>query len=211
VKVCETGARELMGRLMSADEVMAEILKDRIFYRRSGGGVTFSGGEALVQPKFLRNLAERCRDSGINTALETSGFFPWDECRETIAMMDLVFLDIKHMDTAAHKRLTGVENRIILENAVNIANEKIPLVIRFPLIPSVNDDPENIAATAAFVGKELDGVRGVEVLPYHVLGRGKHKALGLPYGLEDIVPPGEADAERAKLVFSTLGITVLAF
>jgi pyruvate formate lyase activating enzyme len=211
VQACPSGARELMGKTMSLADVLAIIERDRVFYRQSGGGVTFSGGEALVQAEFLGPLVERCWAGGISMALETCGHFSWASTRELLARMDLVFLDIKHMDPVIHRRATGLDNRLILQNAIRIAREKIPLVIRVPLIPTVNDDVGNIRATAAFVSENLGGILGVEVLPYHTLGKGKYRALGLAYQLDHLVPPAVADVARARRVFQDHGVEVLYF
>ena len=120
--------------------------------------------------------------------------------------MDLVFLDIKHMAAAVHRRVTGVDNRIILENAVHLAQAQIPLVIRLPLIPTINDSAQNIRATAAFVAGHLHGALGVEVLPYHTLGQGKFKSIGLQYPLAGLDPPGAATVAAARQILADLGI-----
>jgi pyruvate formate lyase activating enzyme len=211
VEACPYGARELMGRRISVREVLSVIEKDRVFYRQSGGGVTFSGGEALAQAGFLRELASKCWSGGLPMALETSGHFSWVGSKDILAMMDLVFLDIKHMDRGVHRQLTGVDNRTILENAGRIARARIPLAIRVPLIPTVNDDVENLAATATFVAENLDGALGVEVLPYHTLGKGKFRSLGFEYQLDHLVSPSAADIASARKIFQDAGIEILYF
>jgi pyruvate formate lyase activating enzyme len=123
--------------------------------------------------------------------------------------MDLILLDIKHMDPVIHRQVTGRDNRIILQNAIRITREELPLVIRVPLIPTINDDVANITATAAFVSENLDGVLGVEVLPYHTLGKGKYKPIGLEYQLDHLVPPDAADVARARGIFQDLGVEIL--
>ena len=209
VEACPSGARELMGRQMSLEEVLAVIERDRVFYRQSGGGVTFSGGEALAQAGFLGQLVERCWANGISMALETSGHFSWARREELLRKMDLIFLDLKHMDPLIHRRMTGVNNHIILQNAMRIVRAGLPLVIRIPLIPTVNDDEGNLRATAAFVSRHLGGVLGVEVLPYHTLGRGKFEALGLNYKLDHVAPPAAADVARAREILAEHGLEVL--
>lgn len=211
VAVCPSGARELMGKKMTVDDVLSIIERDRVFYRQSGGGVTFSGGEALAQPEFLGSLAERCWAGGISLALETCGHFSWAESREILARMDLIFLDLKHMKPQVHREVTGVDNETIQQNAIRIAQEGMPLVIRVPLIPTINDDADNIRATAAFVAENLDGVLGVEVLPYHALGKGKYRALGLEYQLDHLVPPTAEDIASARDIFRSFGIEVLCY
>ena len=173
VEACGYGARELMGKRMSVGEVLSIIERDRVFYRQSGGGVTFSGGEALAQPAFLRELVRGCRAAGLPMVLETCGHWQWPAVEDIVTGMDMIFFDIKHMDAAVHRRVTGVDNGLILQNARRIACLEIPLFIRVPLIPTINDSQENLAATAAFVSQELGSVVGVEVLPYHTLGMNK--------------------------------------
>jgi pyruvate formate lyase activating enzyme len=209
VSACPSGAREIMGRRMTAGQVLKIIERDRVFYRQSGGGITFSGGEALAQAGFLRELVHRCQAIGLSMALETSGYFPWDGNQDILQAMDLVFLDIKHIDPTAHRRLTGVDNRIILENAIRLARARIPLAIRIPLVPTINDDAENIRATAAFVAEQLDGALGVELLPYHTLGQGKFKTLGLHYSLSSLEPPGKATIAAARQILQEFGIPIL--
>jgi pyruvate formate lyase activating enzyme len=144
-------------------------------------------------------------------ALETCGYFPWARCKELLARMDLVFLDIKHMDPVIHRQVTGRDNQIILQNAIRITREKLPLVIRVPLIPTINDDAASITATAAFLSENLDGVLGVEVLPYHALGKGKYRPIGLEYPLDHLVPPDAADVARARGIFQDFGVEILYF
>ena len=134
---------------------MEVIKRDMIFYRKSGGGVTFSGGEATWQPEFLHDMAFKCSELGINLALETCGYFEWEKVEDTLKMLELIFLDIKHMDSSIHRKYTGKDNGLILENAVEISRKGIPLVIRVPVIPGVNDSDRNIAATAEFVQENL--------------------------------------------------------
>jgi len=196
---------------MSVGGVLSVVERDRVFYRQSGGGVTFSGGEALAQADFIRELVEKCWASGLPMALETCGHFSWVRNKDILAKMELIFLDIKHMDPETHKRVTGVDNQIILQNAIQITREKMPLAIRVPLIPTINDDVENITTTAAFVSEKLEGVLGVEVLPYHTLGKGKYKSIGLEYQLDHLVPPSAADVARARKIFLDFGIEILHF
>jgi pyruvate formate lyase activating enzyme len=187
---------------MPADAILAAVERDRVFYRRSGGGVTFSGGEATGQPELLAYLAERLHDSGIHLALETCGHFPWARNEAALALMDLVYFDLKHMDSAAHDRLTGQPNELILANATRLAGRGTPMVLRLPLIPGRNDDPGNLAATADFAAA-LGAP--IELMPYHALGAGKFAGLGLTYGLGALAPPSEQALERARRVLADRG------
>lgn len=196
---------------MSVEDVLSVIERDRVFYRQSGGGVTFSGGEALAQTDFLQELVAGCWSRGVPMVLETCGYFSWARSKDILAKMDLIFFDIKHTDPAIHKQLTGRDNRVILQNAVRIARATFPLVIRVPLIPTVNDDIENITDTAIFISENLDGVLGVEILPYHTLGKGKFESIGLEYQLDHLVPPDKEDVARARKVFRDFGIDILHY
>ncbi len=175
-----------MGEEVAAGEVMKTVQRDMAFYRRSGGGVTFSGGEPLCQPDFLEILLKKCEALGLNTAIETCGHFNWRKCKDVIKRADLVYLDIKHMDPVRHRELTGVSNETILQNAINIAAEHVPLIIRIPVIPSLNDSVENITATVEFARRNLRGAKGIEFMSYHTLGKEKYAAIGLDYKLEHI-------------------------
>jgi len=189
-----------------AEAILAAVERDRVFYRQSGGGVTFSGGEATAQPALLLHLARRLRAAGIHLALETCGLFTWEDLEPALALMDLVFFDLKHMDSAAHARLTGAPNGLILENARRLAGLGVPMILRLPLIPGCNDAPENLAATAGFA-VELGGLE-VELMPYHQLGRGKHRELGLDYALGDLEPPSAEAVDRARQLLRSRGARV---
>jgi pyruvate formate lyase activating enzyme len=195
-----------MGRRMTVDEVMGIIERDEVFYRRSGGGVTFSGGEPLAQPIFLRHLLERCKALGINTALETCGYFRWRTGRDILKEADLVFLDIKHIDPAVHTKITGVSNELILRNAVNISEAGIPLIIRIPVVPLLNDSSENIRATAEFVAHNLAGVIGIELMPYHNLGKTKYAGLGLRYELDHLQAPRKETLAALREIIAQTGV-----
>ncbi|HSJ54748.1 MAG TPA: glycyl-radical enzyme activating protein [Anaerolineae bacterium] len=210
VAVCPAGARELLGKRVAAADLLPTLQRDRVFYRQSGGGVTFSGGEPLAQPCFLAQVVGRCAAAGLSMALETCGHFSWVAGSEILACMDLIFLDLKHMDPAIHRQLTGASNEVILENAVRMSRAGLPLVVRFPLVPTLNDDDANVAATAAFVARHV-AVLGVEVLPYHTLGKAKYQALGLEYRAAHLVPPGAAELARAREIFQEHGLQVLYF
>ena len=196
---------------MSVGDVLSVVERERVFYRQSGGGVTFSGGEALAQTGFLQELVTGCWSSGLPMVLETCGHFSWAKSKDILARMDMIFFDIKHMDPAIHKQVTGSDNHVILQNAIRITRAKLPLVIRVPLIPTVNDDIENITAIATFISENLDGVLGVEILPYHTLGKGKFESIGLGYQLGHLVPPEKADVAKARKVFQDLGIKILHY
>jgi pyruvate formate lyase activating enzyme len=189
VEVCPTGALELVGRDMSVEDVVREVEKDRLFYESSGGGMTLSGGEDLAQRDFGVQLLRACRQRMLHTAIETTGFAPWDHVLEVAGACDLVLYDLKHMDPEIHRRYTGVSNDLILENARRLAKVKEELIFRVPLIGGVNTDENNIRKLAEFV--KGTAVEEVHLLPYHRLGESKYSKLGRKYTCEGFTPERE--------------------
>lgn len=206
VEVCYSGALRQVGQMMKVSDVMQEVGKDEPFYRRSGGGVTLSGGEPILQAPFSREILKLCRQRYIDTALETCGFGLWPQLREVLEFTDLVLYDIKHMDPLKHKEFTGAPNQIILENAKKIAQLGIPMVIRVPLIPEHNADVENITATARFAKEEL-GVKELHLLPYHQYGKNKYTILGRDYPMDNIKPPDREQIGVFKTVVESFGLS----
>jgi pyruvate formate lyase activating enzyme len=208
-EVCPNEARNLMGRYVTAGEVFKEVKADEIFYQRSGGGVTLSGGEPLAQPEFDIALLKLCKDAGINTALDTSGYERWETLRRVLNYVDLVLYDFKHMDPVEHKKCTGVSNDLILDNARKIHHESsIPILARVPIIPGYNDSVENIEATARFIATELDNSTKVHLLPYHRLGEIKYERLERPGKSVSIEPPSEERMSKLKKMVESFGLTV---
>jgi pyruvate formate lyase activating enzyme len=189
------GKDKIIGRDVTVDEMMEEIKKDYGYYRRSGGGVTLSGGEALLQPEFAVELLKACQDYGINTAIETTGFTSFDIIQRYLPYIDTFLMDIKHMDSKKHEQFTGQPNELILENAKKIAKAGTNLIIRVPVVPSFNDSKEEIMDIAAFA-KSLPGVKEMHLLPYHRLGQDKYEGLGRKYELADIVPPDNEEMQQ---------------
>lgn len=176
VTVCPAQARQITGACMTVDTVMQAIGRDMIFYRQSGGGVTFSGGCPFAQPEFLRRLVHACNSRGIHTMVESCGFFVWENVSDIITILDGLFVDIKHMDAAMHKRFTGVDNATILTNIRRISAVNPNTIIRVPLVAGVNDSIDNITAMCAFLRDET-AVAGVELLLYHDFGSSKYQAV----------------------------------
>ena len=209
VDACPSGARTIAGRVMSVPDLMREIEKDRVFVDRSSGGVTFSGGEPLMQPAFLAEALTACRASGLHTAIETSGFAS-DFAMDVAARADLILFDLKLYDEERHRQATGVSNRVILRNFARVAAGRTPVRIRIPLIPGVNDDGENLEALGRVAASA--GITTVDVLPYHTAGIAKYQRLNRTYVLPDVVPPrpdalvaARQDLERCGLVVSLGG------
>ncbi|MBN2812884.1 MAG: glycyl-radical enzyme activating protein, partial [Bacteroidales bacterium] len=170
--------RETIGRLVTVEEVMHEIEKESIFYETSDGGVTFSGGEPLLQPDFLNALTTVCREQGIHTCLDTSGYAEPEIFAAALAGCDLVLYDLKIMDRDKHIRFTGYPNDVIMENLQELDRSGIEYYIRIPYVPGVNSDEENIRAVGDMLGKLKGNLLGVDILPYHPMAAGKLKKMG---------------------------------
>ncbi|MBN1478769.1 glycyl-radical enzyme activating protein [candidate division KSB1 bacterium] len=176
VEQCYANAREIAGRSIGVKELLAEIEKDRLFYEESGGGMTLSGGEPLLQPDFTRNILRECRRRGIHTALDTCGYVEWpilDQCR---SFVDLFLYDLKIMDERQHREYTGVSNKVILDNLIKLSTNGHAMTIRLPLIPGITDDEENIHAICRFVNA-LPHAHPIDILPYHNIAAGKYERL----------------------------------
>ncbi|WDP88429.1 MAG: glycyl-radical enzyme activating protein [Desulfobacter sp.] len=176
--VCPALAHEVSGWEAEAAQVMDEVKKDMLFYDQSGGGVTFSGGDPLFQPEFLSELLRACGELGIHRTVDTCAHTTPAQIKDIAALTDLFLIDIKHMDTAAHKRFTGAGNGQILENIRLLAGMKKEIRFRIPLIEGVNSDAANIAETGAFIADAAPGSR-VDLLPYHRLAGSKYAKLGM--------------------------------
>jgi len=210
VDLCPTGARQLLGREVTVDELVEELLRDRLFFDQSGGGVTLSGGEPLLQPGFVLRTLVALRQRGVHTALDTCGLGRREDLLAAAALADVVLFDLKHMDDAQHRRWTGAGNAPILANLEALSRVHGCIWIRVPVIPGANDDLENLEATARFVAG-LPGVRRLDLLPYHSIGAAKFRRLGKEYALDQTEPPtpermaGVAELFRAHGITATLG------
>ena len=193
VRVCPNGARELAGREMSVEQVVSEVVKDTLFYEESGGGVTLSGGEPLMQAEFTRDIAVRCHELDIHTALDTSGYAPEKELMKVAGTIDRFLYDIKVVDDAIHRAYTGVSNRGILRNLRMLDEMRKRIWIRFPLVPGVNDDEQSLSDLIDLIGS-LRAVEAVQVLPYHRAGEGKYRRLGREYAFLGTEEPSGEDA-----------------
>jgi len=186
VQECYSEALVMCGKSMTVSEVISEIEKDRLFYRNSGGGVTLSGGEPLFQAEFSLELLKKCKNKGIQTAIETSGYLRWEILEKVLDYLDLVLYDIKQIDSVKHRQYTGVSNELILANLEKLAEKKVSLNIRLPIIPSYNDLESDLGKTADFL-KKL-GVKNVELMPYNELAESKWSCLGKEYKLNGAKP-----------------------
>ena len=203
----QNGKPKIMGRDVTVEEILSEVLQDRPYYNRSGGGVTLSGGEGLLQPDFAVALLKACKDSGINTAIETTGFANADVIERFLPYLDTVLMDIKHINSDKHKEFTNQPNERILENAKLIASKAHKLIVRVPVIPTFNDTVAEIADIAAFAA-ELPNVNEIHLLPYHNMGRDKYTGLGREYGMGDLKPPTNELMQVLKQTAEQFGLTV---
>jgi pyruvate formate lyase activating enzyme len=187
---CPTEALEVVGQSWTVDEVMREINKDRIFYDRSGGGVTFSGGEPLQQAEFLTALLEECHKDGLHTVVDTSGHTPFERLEGIRDQVDLFFYDLKHMDPEKHREMTGVSNQLILDNLRRLSEIGSRIQIRVPLVPGGNDNAGHARRMAEFLAS-LSGIHDISLLPYHNMGSQKYKNLNVTYSNPDTEPPSK--------------------
>lgn len=206
VDVCYHRALELSGKEMSVEDLMIELYKDRIVYKRSGGGITVSGGEAFVQHEFLLELLKTCKSLGWHTAIETTGYTTTDILDKVVPYLDLVMMDIKHVDPKVHKAFTGVSNERILENAMYISHLAKEMIVRVPVIPGFNADKNVIAAIAKFTSY-LHNVHELHLLPYHDLGSNKYAMMGKDYELSGTKTPEKDYMEELKAVVEQEGLT----
>ncbi len=207
--ICCTGSKRICricGDTLTAGEVIGRVKKDMVFYNRSDGGLTLSGGEPTASPEFALALLQLAKENGINTAVETSGYCEEETFRQIMRYTDMVLFDMKHTDPQRHKEGTGVENALIMKNLYNIAKMKKKTVIRYPLIPDYNDDEKNLLATAEIAG-EVNALE-IHVLPFHQLGAGKWVSLDKPYSYAEKKPPARETIDRAVAALSSSGLPV---
>ena len=205
---CPSGARELVGYSTTVPALLAMLERDRIFYDESGGGVTFSGGEPLMQPDFLLEAVEACSDSGMHVAVDTCGLGDSDALQQIARAADLFLFDLKMMDEDRHRAYTGASNARILENLERLAALHRNIVVRFPLIPGVNDDDENVQAVGAFLASVP--LTRIDVLPYHRAGLAKYHRLLRPYALPGTQPPAPDRVAHAARILESCGLIVNA-
>ncbi len=192
------GKPKVIGRDVTVEEVMEIVEKDRPYYRRTGGGLTLSGGESLCQPEFARDLFRAAKEAGIPTAIESMGCAKFEVIKEILPYLDQYLLDIKHMDGKKHKEFTGKSNELMLENAKKIAESgQTELNIRIPVVPTFNDKVEEIVAIAKFA-QTLKTVKRIYLLPYHRYGEDKYTGLNREYQMEGILPPTNDHMEKLK-------------
>jgi pyruvate formate lyase activating enzyme len=205
VKVCVPGALKVFGETMSAAEVFSQIKKDADFYRESGGGVTVSGGEPLMQADFVAALFQLCWENGIHTCMETCGLASAESLNKVLPYTSLVLFDIKLSDSDTHRLWTQAPNEEIIRNLGKIAARKIPFIIRIPLIPGVNDTEEELENIARLIARNLKRFPKINLLPYHKYGMGKYQMLDREYKLEDLNTQPATQVQQHKRLFESLG------
>jgi len=204
-QLCPSGALKVIGKHRSLESCMEEIREDSAFYSRSGGGVTLSGGEVLLQADFAAALLKQCREEGIHTAIESNLCFPAETVKKIAPWLDLCMADIKHMDPVTHKEATGQGNERVLANLKLLDELGIPTIVRTPIIPGFNDSESNIRATAEFL-KNLQNLQYYELLSYNPMGNDKRKRLGYP--VPDIAVPTKARMQELASVVTDIPIWV---
>ena len=205
--VCPSHSIELVGEYMTVEDAFKVVAQDSLFYRNSGGGITISGGEPLIQWEFILELLKRCRRAGFHTALDTTGYCTWEHMEEVLEHVDLVLFDVKHMDPESCREKCGVTNELILEN-LGKAAKKAKVWLRIPLIPDYSDSETNIRLIAELACRTR--ADKVSLLPYHEYGKHKYARLGREYNFNevDILKPDDAIATRSKELLESYGLTV---
>lgn len=206
VQVCSPQAREIVGKVVTLDEVYKKVMDDEVFYKNSGGGITLSGGEVTTHSLFARNLLKRIKESNINTVIETSGYCKWEDLKSILDYTDLILYDIKHLDPEKHKLYTGVSNHLILENLQKIKEMNKNVIIRFPLMPDVNDDQTHVKEVAR-LAKQI-GALEIHILPFHQLGESKWQCLNKEYKCSSWKVPDESRVDQVREWMEELGINV---
>ncbi|GAB6152155.1 glycyl-radical enzyme activating protein [Desulfosporosinus burensis] len=204
VDVCPPKAITFFGKPMTVDEVIKTVQQDHVSWR-SGGGITISGGELLLQADFVHDLLKECKRYGIDTAIETCGYANWTDVEKACEYANLIYYDIKSLDTEKHKAFTGVHNDLILKNLLKISERfpATPLIVRTPLIPGFNDSDEDIKAIIEFIGR-INNLTNYEIIPYHAFGEAKYLQLGRDYTLSHLEVPDKEHVEHLNKLARTL-------
>ncbi len=198
---------EIIGREITVTELMSVILRDRMIYEESGGGVTFSGGEPLMQPRFLAEILKQCQKNEIHTCLDTTGFTSWEVIQKVAPYTDLFLYDLKHPDNEKHRQFTGVENKLILDNLYRLDAIDKKIWIRIPFIPTLNDDESDLLKYLAMLAK-LKQKPPISLLPYHKIGSHKYDRFQLPYHMQGIEEPTKESVAFAKHIFENEGYSI---
>ena len=196
---CPVDARSVCGKTYCVEEVFSEVIKDKAYYDNSGGGVTFSGGECMLQVDFLLEILKKCKENGIHTAVDTAGHVPFERFEEVLPFTDLFLYDIKSMDPQIHKQYTGADNRLILENLQKLLAAGAKVWIRVPVISGVNDTEAEMQALKAWL-RTCGQPEKIELLPYHAMGEHKYSAIGKP--VQRFQVPGNEKLQQLNAFFT---------
>jgi pyruvate formate lyase activating enzyme len=207
VEVCPATARRKMGEWYTVDRLVAQVLRDRVYYETSGGGVTASGGEAMIWAEFIAAFFKSLKHEGIHTALDTSAVVGGDKLDAVLSSTDLALVDLKIMDPERHRAVIGVELAPILDHIRQIDASNTTMFIRVPVVPGFTDDPANVAAIAQFA-RSLKNLQLIDLLPYHRMAEPKYRHLGKPYSLPDLKPPSPETMESIKQTIVSAGLKV---
>ncbi len=207
VDACVFGALEKVGKEITVDEVIQELNKDIVFYGKSRGGITISGGEPLLQPDFTRAILSHCKQSGIHTSVDTAGNIPWQFFEQVLPYTDLFLYDLKCINPDKHLSATGSGNRLILNNLSQLLQENKEIWIRIPLIPNINDRDEDILDFSAVL-TSMRQIQKIQLLPYHLYGVGKYISLGIAYKLAETLPAPSEKIKHIADLFLEQGIRV---
>ena len=208
VDACLPGALEYYGREVSVDEAVDAVLEDRAFYAQSGGGCTLSGGEPLLQAEFCAAACQRLHEAGIHCAIDTSGAVPWESFEAVLPQTDLFLYDLKDMDERRHRECTGFPNGQALENLRRLSSRGVPIEVRIPLIPGINDADSDLQAVGEFL-RGLTNVTAVRLLPYNGLARSKYEAIGRADTMPDVPTPDAATMARAAAALRRCGLDMV--
>lgn len=207
-KMLQNGVLKTVGRDVTVGEVMDNVLRDMPYYRRSGGGITLSGGEALCSPDFATALLREAKSYGLSTAVETACSMPYDVIERFIPLVDTFLTDVKHMNSAKHEQFTGMKNELIISNISRLASQTKRLIVRVPVIPTFNDTIGEISDIARFAAG-LPGVQELHLLPYHRLGYDKYIGLGREYSMGDIPLLTPEKIEELKKAAQNSGLNIV--
>ena len=205
----EFSVTEQAGKYYSPDDIFDILDKEKIFIEESKGGVTFSGGEPMLQPEFLLETLRKCKSAGYHTAVDTSGYSQPENFNSIIPFTDLFLFDIKHLDDLKHLNCTGVSNELIMSNLQLLLESGKDIMIRIPVIPGINDDKEHLESLRDFILKhKCKNLRKINLLPYHMIGSSKYKKFNVPYRMNGVEPPSQERMKELKTFFEETGIKV---
>lgn len=201
--------KKVYGERMEVDRLVETLLRDSHFYEESGGGVTFSGGEPLMQTESLVRLLEACKIHGLHTTVDTSGYANWEQFERIISLTDLFLFDMKNMDPKLHREYTGVDNGPILSNADKLLERGARIIFRIPVVPGINTSTSEVAGMISFLKERADKMTEVHLLPYHRIAENKYRRLNLEQGLSDVREPDEHMMRQLKEEFKHTGLEVI--